>query len=238
MTRKHRDIRSVLRILTPLFAVSCGGGETPVEEPSESGGELHGTDLVVGSTMDEIGILVLDPDGGDATWRPLRDVRDAPWESGEELPAFDEVHAVGPGSVVLRAANGDVSRYEPGTGMVARLDRIESETATWVESDQGGAFVDPASGSILTVLPDRAWRYEVAGELEWAGAVHEGVAVLVPGPELWLVPHGAEEPSAREPASVRMPGLITAWGRRLAFVDAEDDRSHDSPVQGSVLWFF
>jgi hypothetical protein len=196
-----------------------------VDEPPESDGELHGTELVVGSTIDEVGILVLDPDGGEATWRPLRNVRDTPWESAEGLPAFEEAHALGPGYVVLRASSGDISRYEPGTGTVTRLDRVDSETVTWVESDQGGAFVDPNSGRILAVFPDRAWRYEVAGELEWAGAVHDGVAVLVPGPELWLVPQGAEEPSARVSVPIRAPGLITAWGRRLAFVDSEDDRS-------------
>jgi hypothetical protein len=175
--------------------------------------------------MDEIGILVLDREGGEATWRPLRNVRDTPWKSEQNLPSFAEAHAVGPGSVVLRAANGEISRFEPGTGAVARLDRLESDAAKWVASDQGGAFVDLATGEIFAVFSDRAWRYEVADRIEWAGAVHDGIAMLLPGPELWLVPQGAEEPSAREPVSVRAPGLITAWGRRLAFVDASDDRS-------------
>jgi cell division septation protein DedD len=218
-------IRGFLRAVALLPAVSCGGGTAPVEDPGESGAELHGTELVVGSTLDEIGILVLDPGGGEATWRPLRTVRDTPWKSGVKLPAFSEAHAVGPGTVVLRAADGSVSRFKPSTGTVTRLDRLESDAATWVESDQGGAFVDPASGEILAVLADQAWRYDVQGEIEWAGAVHNGIAVLLPGPELWLMPQGAEEPAARGPVSVRAPGLITAWGRRLAFVDEKDDRS-------------
>ncbi len=67
----------------------------PVREPSESDVELHGTELVVGSTIDEVGLLVLDSDGGEATWRPLRDLRDAPWTSGDRLPAFAEAHSLG-----------------------------------------------------------------------------------------------------------------------------------------------
>ena len=225
MTRNVSGIRGFLLAVAFMTAVSCGGKPAPVEDSGESGAELHGTELVVGSTLDEIGILVLDPGGGEATWRPLRTVRDVPWESGVELPAFSEAHAVGPGSVVLRAADGSVSRFEPATGTVTRLDRLQSDAATWVESDQGGAFVDPASGEILAVLEERAWRYDVEGEIEWAGAVHDGVAVLLPGPELWLMPQGADEPAARGPVAVRAPGLITAWGRRLAFVDEKDDRS-------------
>ncbi|MEJ2483413.1 MAG: SPOR domain-containing protein [Gemmatimonadota bacterium] len=225
MTRRPKKIRSFSSIVFLLSVLSCGGGTTPVEESAESDAELHGTELVVGSTLDEIGILVLDAGGGPATWRPLRDVRDAPWKSAVELPAFDEAHVAGPGSVVLRAEDGDVSRFEPATGTVTRIERLESDDAKWVPSDQGGAFVDPASGEILAVLADRAWRYEVEGEIEWAGAVHDGIAVLLPGPELWLISEGAEEPAARGPVSVRTPGLITAWGRRLAFVDEYDDRS-------------
>ncbi|MGW8283914.1 MAG: SPOR domain-containing protein, partial [Gemmatimonadota bacterium] len=46
-----------------------------------------------------------------------------------------------------------------------------------------------------------------------------------PGPEFWYVPHGADAPTVEASVDVRGPGLVTAWGRRLVFVDAEDSRS-------------
>jgi hypothetical protein len=155
----------------------------------------------------------------------MRTPRETSWESDTKLPAFEDVHSIGGSSVVLRSGDGTVSRFDPAADALEILDQLEGEAVHWSGSDQGGVFVNGESGEILAVLVDRAWRYEVGGPVDWAAAVHDGVAVLRAGPELWLVPHGAGEPSGETGVSVRSPGLVTAWGRRLVFVDAEDDRS-------------
>lgn len=225
LTRYHRQ-NFGFRVLTGvLFAAACGGGGESTDGTGSRAPELHGTELVVGSTLDEWGVLVLDPSGGTATLRPMRSPRETAWESETELPAFDEVRSIGGSSVVLRSGDGSVSRFDPAADAVETLDRLQGEAVRWVGSDQGGVFVNGASGEILAVLPDRAWRYDVGGAVDWAAAVHDGIVVLRPGPELWLVPHGAEEPSGEASVAVRGPGLVTAWGRRLVFVDSEDGRS-------------
>ena len=225
MTRYHRQNPGFRILAGVLFAAACGGGGGPGDGTDSGAPELHGTELVVGSTLDEWGLLVLDPSGGTATLRPMRTPRETAWESETELPAFAEVRSVGGSSVVLRSGDGTVSRFDPSADAVETLDRLQGEAVRWVGSDQGGVFLNDASGEILAVLPDRAWRYDVGGAIDWAAVVHDGIAVLRPGPELWLVPHGAEEPAGEASVAVRGPGLVTAWGRRLVFVDVEDGRS-------------
>jgi len=155
----------------------------------------------------------------------MRTPRETTWESESEIPSFAEARSIGGLSVVLKSGDGTVSRFDPAADAIETLDRLPGESVGWVGSDLGGVFVNGASGEILAVLPDRAWRYDVGGAVEWAAVVHDGVVVLRPGPELWLVPHGAEEPAGEASVTVRAPGLVTAWGRRIAFVDAEDARS-------------
>lgn len=225
MTRYHRQNPGFRLLAGVLLAAACGGGGEPSDGTGSRASELHGTELVVGSTLDEWGVLVLNPSGGTATLRPMRTPREVAWESETELPAFEEVRPIGGSSVVLRSGDGTVSRFDPGADAVETLDRLQGEAVRWVGSDQGGLFVDGASGEILAVLSDRAWRYDVGGTVDWAAAVYDGIVVLRPGPELWLVPHGAEEPSDEASVAVRRPGLVTAWGRRLVFVDTEDSRS-------------
>ena len=178
----------------------------------------------MGSTLDEIGVLVLSPAGGKAVWRPLRDVLAPEWESSLELPAFTEAHPAGGGAIALLERDGEVSRFVPGAESIERLDRLEAEGVRWVASDEGGAFLGEPGGEVVAVLPDRAWRYDVGGPVDWVGVVHEGVAVLMPDHELRLLASGGEEAPVAPAAGLRRPGLVTAWGRRLAFVDAEDGR--------------
>lgn len=187
--------------------------------------DLHGTELVVGSTLDEWGVLVLAPTGSEALLRPLRAPRETAWEGRTDLPAFEEVHAIGGSSVVMRSGGGTVFRYDPVTDAFETLDLELDGEFHWEGDDRGGAFVDGANGEIAVVLPDRSWRYEVGGQVDWAGVVHEGIGMLRPGPEYWFVQHGADAPAVEAGVGVRSPGLVTAWGRRLVFVGAEDGRS-------------
>jgi hypothetical protein len=225
LKRYHRKVFR-LRVLAGLLLVTaCGAGGESDDVSSNQAPELHGTELVVGSTQDEWGVLVLDPAGAAAELRPLRTPGEATWESGIELPSFEEVRSAGGSSVILRSGDGTVSRFDPAIDAVEELGRIPGEDVGWTVSDQGGAFVDSVSGEILAVLSDRAWKYEVGGQISWAAVAQDGIVVLRPGPELWLIPLGAEQPSGQTDVAVRLPGLVTAWGRRLVFVDAEDGRS-------------
>jgi hypothetical protein len=225
LTRYHRRHSGFQFLALLLLVAACGGESEAGDGTGSQAPELHGTELVVGSTLDEWSILVLDPSGATADLRPIRTPRETSWESNIELPAFEETRSLGGASVVLRSGDGTVSRFDPTTGAVEQLGALQSEDVSWTASNQGGVFVGSASGEILAVMSDRAWRYEVGGPIEWAGVVQDGIAVLRPGPELWLVPHGAEEPSGETSLPVREPGLVTAWGRRLVFVDSEDSRS-------------
>jgi cell division septation protein DedD len=209
--------------LAPAWA--CAGDNGTTADTRNPSTELRGTELVVGSTLDEVGLLVLSPAGGKAVWRPLRDVFAPAWESALELPAFEQAHTVDGSSVVLLERGGQVSRFVPGAESIDRLDRLEADEVHWASSDQGGAFVGGPDGEIIAVTPDRAWRYEVGSQVEWAGVVNEGVAVLLPDHRLRLLAIGGNDASAATTTpGLRGPGLVTAWGRRLAFVDAGDDR--------------
>lgn len=215
-------LRGIVGIAAVVPVWACGGDGATVARQGDPSVELQGTELVVGSTLDEIGLLVLNPAGGKAVWRPLRDVFAPAWQSSLNLPAFIEAHAVGGGSIAMLERDGAVSRFVPGAESIERLDRLEADGARWVPSDQGGAFVGEPSGEIIAVLPDRAWRYEVGSQVEWAGVVHEGIAVLLPDHELRLLTSGGDEARSETASGLRGPGLVTAWGRRVAFVDAED----------------
>jgi len=225
LTRNHRQSLGFRILAAVLFAAACGGGGGPADTTDSRSLELHGTELVVGSTIDEWGVLVLDPSGSQAVLRPLRAPGEISWEGGTDLPAFEEVHAIGGSSVVMRSGRGTVSRYDPASDAVETLDHRLDGEVHWEGTDRGGAFINGASGAIVVVLPDRSWRYEVGGQVDWAGVVHEGIAVLRPGPEFWYVQHGADAPTVEASVDVGGPGLVTAWGRRLVFVNAEDGRS-------------
>lgn len=224
MTSKLRILRGIVGIAALVPAWACGGDGATVADRGDPSVELQGTELVVGSTLDEMGLLVLSPAGGKAVWRPLRDVLAPAWQSSLELPAFVEAHAVGGGSIAMLERDGEVSRFVPGAESIERLDRLEADGARWIPSDQGGAFVGEPGGEIISVLPDRAWRYDVGSQVEWVGVVHEGVAVLLPDYRLRLLTSGGDEAQYETASGLRGPGLVTAWGRRVAFVDAEDGR--------------
>lgn len=225
MTRYHRQYIGFQILAGLLFAAGCVGGGDSSDGNGSQAPELHGTELVVGSTLDEWSVLVLDPSGATADLRPMRTPRETAWESSTKLPAFEEARSLGGTSVVLRSGDGSVLRFDPAADAVEQVGRLQGDDVNWTASYQGGVFVGHASGEILAVLSDRAWRYEFGGQIDWAAVVQDGIAVLRPGPELWLVPHGAAEPSSESSVAVREPGLVTAWGRRLAFVDSEDSRA-------------
>lgn len=225
MTRYHRQYIGFQILAGLFFTAGCVGGGDSSDGNGSQAPELHGTELVIGSTLDDWGVLVLDPSGATADLRPMRTPGETAWESSTKLPAFEEARSLGGTSVVLRSGDGTVSRFDPAADAVEQVGRLQGDDVDWTDSYQGGVFVSRASGEILAVLSDRSWRYDFGAQIDWAAVVQDGIAVLRPGPELWLVPHGADEPSGESRVAVREPGLVTAWGRRLAFVDSEDSRA-------------
>lgn len=216
-----------------LLLPGCGGGEADAgDRPVPA---LRGSALVAGSTLDGWGLLVLPREGGPAELRALDDPSRRLWTGRASLPPSVEAHPLEGGTAVLRAADGTVYRYDPSTDAVAEVGEV-AEGAAWSGFDGAGAWTDPARTSVLVVTTSDAWRASLPARPLWASPVGEGAAVTIVGePEagrLLLLEReqgqvgtspetGADGPAVAE---VRPPASVTAWGRRIAAVDADGRR--------------
>ena len=226
-----RHLRYTVGILGSLAAIAASGCERPSARPEGSAagtGEPRGTALVVGSTVDEWGLLVLSREGGTARLRRLSDPTEVVWEGATTLPAFEEAHAAGGSSVTLRSGDGSVHRYDPARDAVESLGTVPGEAVTWIPGDEGGAWVAPTTGAILAVTPEGSWRVENGGPILWAAPVHGGIAILSSSGErvsLRYQPRAAEETAPGAEVQVGPPGVVTAWGRRAVLVETPGDRA-------------
>jgi len=183
---------------------------------------------VVGSTVDEWGLLVLPREGGQARLRRLSDPGEVVWEGATALPAFEEAHAADGSSVTIRSADGSVYRYDPARDALESLGAVAGESATWVPGDEGGAWVAAATGAILAVTPEGSWRIDEGGAVVWAAPVQDGIAILSPDGQrasLRYQPRASEETVPGTELPVGPPGVVTAWGRRAALVETPDERA-------------
>lgn len=227
--RPRTALTGVLALGCLLVAGACAGGERPEEERRPA---ARGTGLVVGSTLERYGLLVVPRDGGTAHLRSLADPADSLWGGRAELPAPDEVRPLG-GAAVLLTAEGDVYRYRPAVDRLVELGRAEPG-ARWSAADGFGLFA--GAGRAVLVGAEAAWTYEFPAEASWAAVVAGGRVLARPAaPEdsarTWLYERGSPEPvaGAGSAASVRLaasgdaPTLVTAWGTRLAAVGPAGD---------------
>ncbi|MFO7588210.1 MAG: SPOR domain-containing protein [Gemmatimonadota bacterium] len=229
MTRDLRhSIGTLAAVATLAATTSCD--RTP-SRPAASGAgaeESRGAALVVGSTADEWGLLVLPRSGGTATLRGLSVPEQVVWEGTASLPAFVEAHRVSASAVVLRSPDGAVHLYDPARDALDSLGTLTGDSVAWAEGEEGGAFVAPAAGEILAVTREGSWRVQNGGPVLWAATVHDGVVVLSPadgGSSLRFQPRATTSAAPGTPLPVGPPGVVTAWGRRAALVESPGSRA-------------
>jgi hypothetical protein len=194
--------------------------ERPASQPDLP---LEGVRLVVGSSAQEWGLLTLPANGGTPDLRPIDRPDEAVWTGSTELPASVEAHSLQDGLAVLRTATGEVFSYDPSADELLRIGSV-SEAAEWSSNGSSGLFFARNGDAILEVSRSGSWRWEGAEPIRWAAPIEGGALVLLPADGgtagLSLLRHGEDRPSAMLVTEAAPPGLVTAWGRRVAFADA------------------
>ncbi len=203
--------RAVSMVLLAAACDSSPGPEAQRPEPA-----LRGVDLVVGTTVSQWSLLSVPHAGGVAEIRDLSDPQRVVWTGGTELPASVEAHALPGGRIILRSAEGVVHTYDAPSDALVRAGEVAPQ-AVWMGDASVGLYLSP-HGSLLEVGRDGVWAYGLEEEVSWAAPAEGGVLIAVADaggrPSLWLLRHGEDEPAETGAASVRSPGIVTAWGRR------------------------
>jgi hypothetical protein len=216
----HRGVRRGLAVATVTVAAACDS--SPGLEMQQPEPALRGVDLVVGTTADQWSLLGVPQAGGVAEARDLSDPRHVVWTGNTELPASVEARALPGGRIILRTAEGVVHTYDPPSDALVRVGDVEPQ-AVWMGDGSVGLYLSP-DGSLLEVGRDGVWRYGLDEEVLWAAPAEGGVLVAVADdggrPALWLLRHDEDEPVETGAASVRPPGVVTAWGRRAVLSSA------------------
>ncbi len=180
-------------------------------------------ELVAGTSLERYGLLTVPREGGPASLRAVESPERVLWTGSTELPAAVEARPLG-ASVVLKTAEGAIHRYDPVRDRLEEFGSVSSD-AVWTGYGDRGLWVDRREGVVVAVGEEGAWRYDLSRPLRWAAPVEDaGVVALVgaeEGPTLWLLRAGQPEPEAVGRADVRLPALVTAWGRRLVFTGAD-----------------
>lgn len=217
-------VRAVLLLLA-LAAAGWGCGD---------GGSSAPPTGAAGVAADERGLspdwalLSLPRGGGTASLHALSDPGRELWSGAVELPGVAEAVRAAPRLVVLRGPGGDVYRYDPAEGVVARLGALPGD-ARWHGGDDAGVWVRPSDGgaTLWTLSPGADDRRAVDRPVRWAASTAEGgtVALLGDGGGATLVrwPSGSGEPDASLDLPADTPAVATAWGRTalLTRTDAE-----------------
>ena len=197
-----------------LLASACDRSSGPeIQQPEPT---LRGADLVVGTSVDQWSLLSLPRNGGLAEARDLSDLGRVVWTGTTELPASVEARVLPGGRVILRTAEGIVHTYDPVSDALVRVGEIAPESI-WLGDDLVGLYLSPG-GALLEISRDGVWSYGLEGEVAWAAPADGGVLVVLDeGSEqrtLWLLNRDEDEPVEMGTASVGLPGVVTAWGRR------------------------
>lgn len=205
------------------MAAGCDGAEPP--RPDGAGPpDLEGSALQADVAGRDWSLLAVPRDGGTVEARSVEDPSRVVWEGETELPAVDEIHRLEGPLLVLRTPGGAVHRYDPRADTLVRVGSVP-DGSRWSGWDRYGVYVDSAGSTLLEIGPDGSWRYQLGAPPSWATPVDGGrVAALVgsgSGSALWLVARGGSEPAARQEGGYALPGLSTAWGRRLVLTGGE-----------------
>ena len=210
-----------------VLTVACSGApdRTDLEsEPAPSGARL-----VVGSSLDQWNLLLIPTGGGTASLRDLSNPGLVLWESSVSLPAAAVAVTTADGITALQQKDGTVFRYESRSDELSRVGSITSG-GRWDVADGNLLYTSVADSTLLQMSRDGNWRYKIGQPIEWASVVEDGgLAVLVRSGErheLWLLRRGESSPAAKVELPLSPPGVITAWGRRVALMGG----SESSPV--------
>ncbi|MFQ5691078.1 MAG: SPOR domain-containing protein [Gemmatimonadota bacterium] len=219
MISSLNSVRALLGGATLLGAVACGG--SPPARPGDEWAPRAGAELVAGSSLDQYGLLVVPQRGGPAHLRSFRDPSNVLWSGRTPLPASSAVYSL-EASILLRTEQGRLYRYRPGPESLTEVGRV-GPNARWWGGGGSGVLVD--GSTVIEISEQGEWRHEFPGAVLWAAPVeNEGMAVLegpVARPTLSIREREGKSPAARASILVSTPGVVTAWGRRLALAEPD-----------------
>ncbi len=207
-------VRLALILAAPLCLLAgCGRSD----DDSGGGSGLSPDRLVVGSWLEETGLLVLPRRGGRAEVRAVADPARVVWTGAQRLPTPESVHPLDARSIVVLTAGGQAYRYVPSDDLSEALGRVGTDLE-WSAFGGSGTFWN--RDAIVAVHDGDVRSYEPDRPVMWASPASEGTVVaLVAGedsPFLWLL-ESEDEPIALRPLAVVPPGLVTGWGRSALF---------------------
>lgn len=229
MRRPARTSRRLWAAATAaLLLAGCGGGPGgggPEADGQSRPGELEGSALVVGSSLDRWSLLTVPRDGGEATARAAEDPTHVLWEGTTTLPPAERVTVLEGPVVLLSTPDGTLHRYDPRSEELAEIGQV-GDGARWSARGRYGVIASEEDARVIQVGPDGSWRYDLQGRPRWAAPVEGGsVAVLLGGSDgsssLWLIRGGDSRPRSQARVSYGPPGVVAAWGKRLAFAGGE-----------------
>jgi len=195
-----------------------------VRTDSSTGQAPSGAALVVGSSLDEWGLLTVPRSGGPANVRSIRDPGQVVWRGKTRIPATNAAWRLEDGLVFLRTRSGSLVRFDPAADEVSRIGALGSDVA-WNALGDAGALLDLKRRQVLHVAREGSWVYRIPRSVSWAAPVDGGALTILTqgdeGSELWLLRRGEEHPARILRADVARPGVVTAWGRRLVLARAD-----------------
>ena len=202
-------------IVAASLSLLAGCGRS--DDDSGGGSGLSPDRLVVGSWLEETGLLVLPRRGGSAEVRAASDPERVVWKGARRLPTPESVHPFDARSIVVLTARGQAYRYVPSDDLSEALGRIGTDLE-WSAFGGSGTFWN--RDAIVAVYEGGVRSYEPARPVMWASPASEGTVVALvageDGPFVWLL-ESEEEPIAQRPLAAMPPGLVTGWGRSALF---------------------
>ena len=221
----HKRLNRVGAVALVLSTGCSGAPDQSVEDPAPP---PSGARLVVGSSLDQWNLLVVPTAGGTASLRDLNNPGVVLWESSVRLPAAERAVTTADGITALQREDGAVFRYEPRSDALTRVGSVTGG-GSWAVADRHLLYTSVSDSTLLQMSRDGNWLYKIGQPIEWASVVEDGgVAVLVRSGdqrELWLLRRGESEPAAKVALPLSSPGVVTAWGRRLALVSGDASSS-------------
>lgn len=214
VAQRRGMVRLALILAAPLcFLAGCGRSD----DDSGGGSGPSPARLVVGSWLEETGLLVLPRRGGRAEVRAVADPERVVWTGARRLPTPESVHPFDARSIVVLTPGGEAYRYVPSDDVSEALGRVGTDLE-WSAFGGSGTFWN--RDAIVVVHEGGVRSYEPVRPVMWASPASEGTVVALvageDGPLLWLL-ESEEEPIALRPLAVMPPGLVTGWGRSALF---------------------